>query len=79
MNPSILPLEYIHVEIRHEEMIQEAAQRRLAKEARQAQPSKANALQTVRTFFSQVDRSEPARPVARATRTTADAPCIGCA
>lgn len=67
MNPSILPLEMIHVEIRHEELIREAEHRRLVNEIREDQPSKANALQTIRAFLSQSDRTEPVKP---ATRTT---------
>jgi hypothetical protein len=70
MNPSILPLEMIHVEVRHEEMIREAAHQRLVNEARQAQPSKTNALQALRAFFAQSDRQEPVKAAPRPTTKT---------
>jgi hypothetical protein len=67
MNPSTLPLDMLHVEVRHEELLREADHRRLVTEALDAQPSKANALQTIRAFFAQSDRTEPVKPAGRTT------------
>ncbi len=65
MNPSNMPLELMHIEIRHEEMIQAAAQSRLVREVLAAQPEKAGLLQSVRGLFARSAETAPevqARP-----------------
>ena len=62
MNPSNMPLELMHIEIRHEEMIQAAAQSRLVREVLEAQPEKGGILQSVRALFSP-QRTAEAVPV----------------
>ncbi len=49
MNPSNIPLELLHIETRHQEMIQEAAQQRLIREIREEKPG---LLQSVRALFA---------------------------
>lgn len=67
MNPSIPPLELIYVEVRHEELMREADQQRLVNEALQGQPSKANIVQSLRSFFSRANRIEETKPTSKPT------------